>query len=285
MRRLGRVYTHRKSDWDIVASQDAISARGFAANYNGRETVTEVWKSTRIEWHNPEHLFNGDIKVSPGIHAIIPSGEFIRIATPEYLYMVKRSHIWRPIKFAHHMGDMQWLKERGYIPADFKEHPFYRARLSETKRIYGDRHPSLMKSNDEFFDDSVNKVYVHDDLHRIVAFGDQPVYETMKKDPESAMCDKDLWNQLPHDQQIKAVQEEAMVIALERFLIPSMLGKLARPVKERPAFLMALEKICTTLCSGWFRDFAIDNYGECQNLSVSPLQLFQNGEHKCRKLK
>jgi hypothetical protein len=209
----------------------------------------------------------------------------IGIAAAEYLFMIKRSHIWRPLKFAHHMSDMQWLKERGYMPKDFKDNPFYRRRLSETKRLYGDRHPSLRKSNEDFFDDSVNKVYVHDDLHRIIAFGDLPVYETMKKDPESAMCDKDLWNQLPHDQKIKAVQEEAMVIALERFLIPSMLGKLARPIKERPAFLMALEKICTTLCSGWFRDFAIDNYGECQNLSVSPLQLFQNGEHKCRKLK
>ena len=28
----------------------------------------------------------------------------------------------------------------------------------------------------------------------------------------------------------------------------------------------ALEKVCTTLTSGWFRDFAIDNYPEIFNL-------------------
>ena len=46
-----------------------------------------------------------------------------------------------------------------------------------------------------------------------------------------------------------------MVIALERFVIP---GKL----NPKLAYLKAVEKICTTLTSGWFRDFAIDNWPE-----------------------
>jgi hypothetical protein len=52
-----------------------------------------------------------------------------------------------------------------------------------------------------------------------------------------------------------------MVIAMERFLIPndwkySLFG----------AYYKALTKVCTTLSSGWFRDFAIDNHPEIMAL-------------------
>jgi hypothetical protein len=46
-----------------------------------------------------------------------------------------------------------------------------------------------------------------------------------------------------------------MVLAIERSLVP-------HPGKKTPeqAYLMALEKVCTSITSGWFREFAWENY-------------------------
>jgi hypothetical protein len=54
--------------------------------------------------------------------------------------------------------------------------------------------------------------------------------------------------------QIKCVKEEAMVIALERFLLPKLSSD------PSAAFMSALTRICTTLTKGWFREFSIDNF-------------------------
>lgn len=277
-----------RSDYDIVASQRELDESGFQAQYNNEPTVSEVVEGRRIEWHSPEHLNNYRIEAAtiqaPNYRSdyLQEFGITVAVAPAGVMYAIKRSHIWRPIKFAKHIQDLQWLSKQCY-PKEVQTSDFYQERLRLTRLAYGDRHPSLKMSNDEFFDDVVDKFYIHDDIHKIVAFSARPVYELMKHDPESAMCSRDLWDALPFTHKVWAVQEEAMVIALERFLIPSLKGLRERPVKERPAFLMALEKICTTLTSGYFRDFAIDNYGVCSQLSVSPVELFKKGESKCRK--
>ncbi len=54
--------------------------------------------------------------------------------------------------------------------------------------------------------------------------------------------------------------EEAYVIALERKIIPTMKGSPGPFWKPFDAFKWALMRICTTLCSGFFRQWAIDNY-------------------------
>ena len=46
-----------------------------------------------------------------------------------------------------------------------------------------------------------------------------------------------------------------MVLTIERSLVPY-------PGKKTPeqAYLMALEKVCTSITSGWFREFVWENY-------------------------
>ena len=51
-----------------------------------------------------------------------------------------------------------------------------------------------------------------------------------------------------------------MVIALERYLIP-MISK-----NQETSYLLALNRIYTSLTKGWFRQFAIDNYPQLSNL-------------------
>jgi len=63
---------------------------------------------------------------------------------------------------------------------------------------------------------------------------------------------------------VKCVLEESYVIALERKIIP-MLNGISEPISSKDAFNWSLMRICTTLCSGWFREFATDNWSKIIN--------------------
>ena len=46
-------------------------------------------------------------------------------------------------------------------------------RVKLTKEAYPQGNPSLNQTNEDFFDDSVKKVYDHDWLHELVAYPDE----------------------------------------------------------------------------------------------------------------
>ena len=115
----------------------------------------------------------------------------------------------------------------------------------------------MKQTNEDFFDEAVKNVLDHDLLHALVSYGQRHRYTLLKQKDKTdlAWCEKDLWLAQPHYQMLQCVAEEATVIACERFMIPKNWN-----YGERRAYSQALKKVCTTLCSGWFRDFAIDNY-------------------------
>ena len=101
-------------------------------------------------------------------------------------------------------------------------------------------------------------------IHEEVAYEDQPMFTLMQKDA-TVTCHKDLWLEMSHTQQLQCVAEEAFTINIERNILPSAMGQ----NNFKPAlagYRWALWRICTTLCSGWFREFAIDNYYEILNM-------------------
>jgi hypothetical protein len=83
----------------------------------------------------------------------------------------------------------------------------------------------------------------------------------MQVDESSAWCERDMWEKFTFEKKAKCVLEEAYVIALERKIIP-MLNGCGQIISSKKAFDWAIMRICTTLCSGWFRQFATDNYIE-----------------------
>ncbi len=74
-------------------------------------------------------------------------------------------------------------------------------------------------------------------------------------DGEEVLSCKKKFNALDHITQMAGVYEEAAVLALERAVIPHQ-------TPPEKAFMMALEKVCTSITSGWFREFAWENYGQ-----------------------
>lgn len=185
----------------------------------------------------------------------------IIVGTKEILYSLKKAHIYYPIKFNKHIEDYCFLHKElnGIDTLD----DITKINKEETKERLGElKTPSLNKSRKEFFGQSegfVKYYFIHDDIHRMVAHYENPLYENMQPDIDSVWCSKDLWDKFTFEEKAKCVLEEAYVIALERLIIPSMFdGK--KYYTPTDAVRWSMMRICTTLCSGYFREFAINNY-------------------------
>lgn len=237
------------------------------------------------EWHDPNHLNNSVFE-----HFVNDSdtmkfnGYTLHVVNMTGLAIIKRSHLWRNYKFQSHITQyhkhqlVNYFTLIAYSKCRHKRYyQIYLDRLELTKQQYGNPHPSLRKSSTEFFDDPVNRKYNHDYLHELVAYYDKPLYTRLTPDPNSVWCSADLWDKLSYQGKCKCVSEEVIVTALERFVIPNL------NYSTKHAYLRALDKVCTTMCSGWFRDFAIDNYPqiiELYNDTVFQATLTKLGEIK-----
>jgi hypothetical protein len=231
------------ADWDIIS-------------LHGIEDATK-----RIELHDFNTVGNYDMQRYASNEYIEIAGQRVYIVNPIGLTIIKRSHLWRDLSFQKHITHYHKHLARYRSAFTASDEHMLENRIAYTMKAYPQGHPSLKKSVEDFFDDYVEKKYNHDYLHELVAYHDKPLYTQLQRDASSAWCEKDLWDKLSNDDKIKCVAEEAQVIAIERFLVPSNWN-----YAPRHAYLKALDKVCTTLCSGWFRDFAIDNYPEIFNL-------------------
>lgn len=261
-----------KSDYDIICSEEDLNSIGLS--FNGKDQILK----DGVEYIS-DKLLNNE-RMSGYYSAYIKlrkTDTYVKVMDTTGLYICKRSHLHRPIKFARHIMQFQEIRALNpYLNDLDREVLINRTKL--TKEKFGDRTPKLNKTNDEFFDDFVSKYYIHDELHEIMAFGDQPVYEKLKHNPDLATCEKSLWLKLTYEEKNNCVTEEARVIALERFIIPKLiLGQAHMPPTF--AFDKSLEKICTTLTSGYFRDWAIDHWSQIRNNQGDYLKIFENKKH------
>lgn len=189
-------------------------------------------------------------------------------AETHVLYALKKGHIYFPHKqWRKHIHDLHTLKA---IAPYSERHPFISELITLHRKCTEERIGRLKTpkfngvSKDDFFDNYVKKFYEHDDIHQVMAHKERPMYTYMQRNPSSVECSKDLWDKFTDQEKIWCVLEEAYVIALERHIIPTMTGKEIR-LNNQQAFEWALMRICTNLCSGFFRAFAVDNYFRIYN--------------------
>lgn len=227
------------TDWDIISDKP----------------FEDIPEGVNYEWHDPDILLNRELENYTRNITVEFNGKELHVVTPLGLALVKRSHLWRDLGFDKHITHWnKYLKE--FLEFRSKETEDYlQRRTSATMQMFPQGHPKLNQTVEDFFDDAVTKVFNHDFLHQLYAHHDKPLYTYMQSNPELAWCEKDKWQAFSFDDKIKCVQEEAYVIATERFIVPNNWN-----YPHRLAYFNALKKICTTLCSGWFRDFAIDNH-------------------------
>lgn len=224
------------------------------------------------------------------------------IADPATLLFLKLSH--RYLKNSPHflktMRDIQFLRSQGVEL--YSEHEDLMAQREAETYVY--KHPKLDVTSKEFFNgDGVDYVYNHDTIHLTVALTERdsyrrtsgpstpgvltsygelvkttyPAYTFYMKDGSEVMTSKEKFFSVPEQIRLYGVYEEACVLALERSQIVNNMmvdvesGKVwFDPSRSGPtprwSFEMALMKVCTSITSGWFREYAWENYDRVLDL-------------------
>lgn len=229
----------RDSDWDIIS--DCELDLGDA----------------KVEWHDPYLLGNHALEEYTDDVSIFVNGVELKPLTLKGLSIVKRSHLWRDYFFDKHMAHYNFHLRNQVKDYTVIDTAVLNFRLLKSYEYFKEQHPNLNQPVKDFFDDYVVKKYDHDMLHQMFAHKAKPMYTYMQPDPSKAWCDKEMWNTFTHQEKLWCVAEEAYVISTERFLVPCDWN-----YHLMKAYDTSVKKICTTLCSGFFRDFAIDNYQE-----------------------
>lgn len=187
-----------------------------------------------------------------------PEGE-LTYAKPELVYILKMTHRFKKNSPHFHktMHDINLLRDLGYGNIHPSWWPWIEDREKET---YDYALPKLNQSKDNFFDtDGVEYTYDHDSIHKAIKMMDKPAYEYFKPEENDVFCSKELWDKCPEEVKLNAVMEESGVLALERSLVPYEFGCAGH---QREVFSYALMKVCTSITSGWFRDYAWEHYKE-----------------------
>lgn len=274
-KKIGKLYREPK-DLDMVC--DTVNAERFAGeNYT---TIHEKYLTPKggkmvIKGSEAKHARSAICEIeltdvnetSKALYDLILAdpetiveGEFA-YASLNVCLMLKMSH--RYLKnnphFLKTMRDIHNLRAMGAtVPKKFKK--FYKLRETAT---YWYKHPKLKNSSkDAFFTgDGVTYKFAHDDLHIAVAHPLEPAYKSYQHGQAEVDCSKELFYATTHETRLRGVIEEVYVLALER-------SQIAFGFAHDPAgsFNMALEKVCTSITSGWFREFAYDHYFEVRKM-------------------
>lgn len=192
-----------------------------------------------------------NLEITSGLH-----GSF-RVLLPEWQYMMKMSHRYKKnsVHFLKTMQDIQLMRsDFGFSKNELVNPEWFKKREIAT---YTNKLPNLNVKKDSFFNETVPYIYDHDSIHEAVKIYDRPAYTYYQKDGSEVFCDKNKFFDLPFYLRLAGVIEESYVLALERAVIP-------KGTERKRAFDIALEKVCTSITSGWFREFAWEHYDRAQ---------------------
>lgn len=227
----------------IGAAATPTSSKTFVSNIGGKFVEWEIAWPDSSGFEFLMQLEDAPVTDVLGIQCALPS--------LNDLFLLKTSHRYRK-NFRHFektRKDWETLRNLG---CEIVNDALLRKREKET---YTAPRPSLAKSKSEFFRDEAGiYVYDHDTIHEAVAHLDRPAYLFYKKDGAEVQCDRQKWLSVSDGVRFFGVLEEVYVLALERSQIPF-------PDTDRLlSFKIALEKVCTSITSGFFREYAYENY-------------------------
>ena len=261
----------KRLDIDVVGEYDEIVAyakmkgdiKACYPTNEGKKLVVKTDKiiiEGEITWpdSNAEALANL-IRNDPGT---IVSRDLVGTTIPsvDLLYMLKMSHRYlrNSPHFIKTMRDIQQLRLFG-AKIDPAHEEFYKERMRVT---YDYGHPKLDQTKKDFFsDDGIKYVYDHDSIHEAVKHMPRPAYNYYKPDENEVYCSKELFFANQEHVRLYGGLEEAYVLALERSQIP-----FPNHWSPRKSFDFALMKVCTSITSGWFREFCWENYDKIRDL-------------------
>jgi len=181
---------------------------------------------------------------------LIPNLDLLFCLKASHRYLKNSPHFWKTAIDYHRMKSIGAKIRPEYMD-------FFKLREKETYARQA--HPKLNVNKKQFFDEKfgIEYIVIHDDIHLSVKRGERPAYEYFKKDNEEVLCDKQKFFSCPKEIQINSILEESMVLSIERSLLPH-----PGVMTPKQAWIFALSKVCSSITSGWWREFAYENIFE-----------------------
>lgn len=230
-----------------------------------------------IAW---EGTSGADLLSSFGDEYLIPSWQLAMKLSHRYL---KNSpHFLKTMRDIQHLRTVCGLNEM--------QQEWLKKREVETY-IY--KHPRLDVDKEAFFkDDGIRYLYDHDSIHltqgliwNLIQQRPQPAYTYYMKEGSEVMTSKQKFFNNGERVRLHGVYEETCVLALERSQIPYNF----KPDPKK-SFEKALMKVCTSITSGWFREYAWENYDKVVSLykqlgEADYIERFNENKHLLRSFK
>lgn len=193
---------------------------------------------------------------------------------PDLLLTIKASHANWNIHWDKTMVDIMFLKEKGHEI----NVPIYKKLIKDWTKVHGKMSAPLKgKTSKTFFEDAVPRKYIHDDIHKVIAFYDEPLYSRILKGDGTVVCLEYKFNELSFEDKVKLIKEEVYVTALERWIIPNDFDYSAGK-----AYMQSLRKFITTMSAGWISLWMIDNFKHINRNTFDYVSKFKENEHKCQ---
>ena len=208
------------------------------------------------DWMQKNNFFAGFLETTNQV--VFLANNLLRIRLYNAL---KNTHKYSFHKFEQNRKDIIWINDiiKRFDIAEEIDDELTQI-IAERTSITYKKTPRLQNMQKEnFFTNNVKYTYDHDTIHVAVKMLDRPAYTYYMQDGAEVNCDKTKFYEQPEIVRLYGVLEESYVLALERSVIP---------FKSDPdkAFKMALQKVCTSITGGWFREYAWQNYDKVLEL-------------------
>lgn len=203
----------------------------------------------------PEKSYNSDNHWHDSFSKILELNSDGEYLDPNLLYTLKISHLSYPINWDKHMKDAIFLKEKGCAINQSAYDILMEIWEEVHSKKYGSKKRITLKGNNEdFFKETVERKHDHDWLHEQFSFYERPLHERIRKDINSPIPSKELWDKLSQEDKLKCALEESYVIAYERFMGDKYPLNLSH--------IKSLKHLIINMTKGWFNQFLKENFKE-----------------------
>ncbi len=195
------------------------------------------------------------------------------VASPENLFLLKKSHICFNIHWKKNIVDYLYLKAR--VDQSKIDNDILFLRIEEIKERMRHKERNFDVSNSEFFKVSerfVKRMVPHDNIHYATCFFDEPLFRSVKDDLSKAAMSEDKVNALSDDLKIKLIQEEIMALSIERGILPAI--KENSTYDSHAVYVDTACKMVYNYLPMFLRFFAADNFLQIVNLPVDYVDKF-----------
>lgn len=235
-------------DFDFVATRDeAIGWLDYPYyEKDGKIISEETEVPCEFDVSSPSNELLNDL-----VGTDLVAGRFGRVPSLDILFTIKSSHKYKKNSphFWKTAQDFHRMRNAGaqIIPELHK--------LREAESYAAQSHPVLMQGKKDFFkDDGIQYKYDHDSIHRSVSLQERPAYTYFTREGEEVFSSKSKFYDQTLQIQLHSVVEESAVLACERSLVP-----FPGALTPKQAWHYALSKVCSSIASGWWREFAYLN--------------------------